>query len=574
MPSPFDCRPFFRLGRSARGGLLLLGLFLEAIGATAARAEGLEFVYPSSPFPWFVAEVLGVLLLVAVAILLYLLRYILGDKQIRLGADLQKSLEKSYLERQREEFKKKSEALNERIRAVRNQLSTLFTKVKNLSTTLDPEQLFQNINDMLVQEVGVSKFILFLHDREKQELYPCRWQGFPDSIKGTLIIPLHQPHFLTFAFQRRRPVYRLAATDDLETRPLIDLPPLPGTLLALPIHTQTESLGVIHLEAFQGERQEIDEADLRFLTSLGSFMGMALANANILLQTRDELTSTRQLTEQQLQEKKRLKEIFSRYTSPELVETIMKNPGSIRMGGTTKTATILFSDIAGFTRFSSRLTPEQVVHAINEYLSRMTEIVLDNNGEIDKFIGDAVMARFGVLADLPLPGLSAVRAALAMLEEVRHLQARWAQEGREGFSIRIGIATGPVLAGNIGSERRSEFTVMGTTVNLASRLEALNKELKSSLLIDEPTYEQISNEVRAVPRENVAIRGLEGTMRVYEVLGYREEAGVRGRGKIIRMKDKMAAGRSGQPPAEPLPAEPVSDATPEPVQDHRPGGGS
>jgi class 3 adenylate cyclase len=551
----------------------LLSLFLGAVGATAARAEGLEFVYPSSPFPWFVAEVLGVVLLVAVAIILYLLRYILGDKQIRLGADLQKSLEKSYLERQREEFKKKSEALNERIRAVRNQLSTLFTKVKNLSTTLDPEQLFQNINDMLIQEVGVSKFILFLYDREKQELYPCRWQGFPDSIKGTLGIPLHQPHFLTFAFHRRRPVYRLAATDDLETRSLIDQPPLPGTLLALPIHTQTESLGVIHLEAFQDERQEIDEADLRFLTSLGSFMGMALANANILLQTREELTSTKQLTEQQLQEKKRLKEIFSRYTSPELVETIMKNPGSIRMGGTTKTATILFSDIAGFTRFSSRLTPEQVVHAINEYLSRMTEIVLDNNGEIDKFIGDAVMARFGVLADLPLPGLSAVRAALAMLEEVRHLQARWAQEGREGFSIRIGIATGPVLAGNIGSERRSEFTVMGTTVNLASRLESLNKELKSSLLVDEPTYEQVSNEVRAVPRENIAIRGLEGTMRVYEVLGYREEAGTRGRAKIIRMKDKVATGRPGQAPAEPLPADPAGDPVPEAVEGHRPGGG-
>ena len=136
----------------------------------------------------------------------------------------------------------------------------------------------------------------------------------------------------------------------------------------------------------------------------------------------------------------------------------------------------------------------------------MTEIVLDNNGEIDKFIGDAVMARFGVLADLPSAPLAAVRAALAMLEEVRHLQARWAQEGREGFSIRIGIATGPVLAGNIGSERRSEFTVMGTTVNLASRLEALNKELKSSLLVDEPTYELISNEVRAVPRENVKVR--------------------------------------------------------------------
>ncbi len=550
-----------------------VGIVLVNVLAPPTWAEGLEFVYPSNPFPWFVVEILGVLLLLAIAGILYLLRYVLGDNQIKIGPDLKRTLEKSYVEKQREEFKKKSEALNERIRAVRNQLSTLFSKVKNLSTTLDPEELFKNINDMLVQEVGASKFILFLYDRGKQELYPCRWRGFPDTIQRTLVIPLSQPHFLTFAFTRRRPVYRLAATEDLETRPLVDLAPLPGTLLALPIHTPSESLGVVHFETFQDERQEIDEADLRFLTSLGSFMGMALSNANILLQTRDELTSTRQLTERQLQEKKRLKEVFSRYTSAELVETIMKNPGSIHMGGTTKTATILFSDIAGFTKFSSKLTPEQVVHAINEYLSRMTEIVLDNNGEIDKFIGDAVMARFGVLADLPMPGLSAVRAALAMLEEVRHLQARWAQEGREGFRIRIGIATGPVLAGNIGSERRSEFTVMGTTVNLASRLESLNKELNSSLLVDETTYEQISNEVRAVPRENVSIRGLEGAMRVYEVQGYREESGSTGRGKIIRMKDKVWQGKTARPAVAPLPAEPPVEGDPELPKERLPGRG-
>lgn len=557
-----------------RASWVLAGFVLGVMGVKPAwGSEDLTFILPASPFPWLVAEVLGVLLVGAIGLNILLLRVVLGSKKVTLSKELQKSLEKTYLEKQREDFKRKSEALQDKIKAVRHQLSVLFLKVKTLSTTLDPEQLFNGIVELLTQEIGVARFILFLHDRQKEELFPVRWGGYDGDIGQTCLIKTAHPHFLTFAFQRRRPVYRLAATEDVETRSLIDRPPLPGTMLALPIHTANESLGVLHIESFQDGREEIDDADLRFFTSLGSFIGMALSNANILLQTKEELTSTKQLTEQQLQEKKRLKEIFSRYTSPELVETIMKNPGSICMGGTTKTATILFSDIAGFTRFSSRLTPEQVVHAINEYLSRMTEIVLDNNGEIDKFIGDAVMARFGVLADLPLPGLSAVRAALAMLEEVRHLQARWAQEGREGFCIRIGIATGPVLAGNIGSERRSEFTVMGTTVNLASRLEALNKELGSSLLVDEPTYEQISNEVRAVPRENVAIRGLEGTMRVYEVLGYREEAGARGRGKIIRMKDKMATSRSGQPPAEPLPAEPVSDATPEPVQDHRPGGG-
>jgi adenylate cyclase len=177
------------------------------------------------------------------------------------------------------------------------------------------------------------------------------------------------------------------------------------------------------------------------------------------------------------------------------------------------------------------------------------------------------MARFGVLGNLPASGLSAVRSALAMLDELKRLQALWAQQNREGFSIRIGIATGPVLAGNIGSERRQEFTVMGTTVNLASRLEALNKELHTTILVDEQTYQQISAEVKAVPRENISIRGLDGTMRVYEVLGFREGYG--GKSKIISLKDKIAQNRAGQEKAGSEPRQPMEPA-PEQVERQQP----
>ncbi|NLI77167.1 MAG: GAF domain-containing protein [Candidatus Riflebacteria bacterium] len=543
----------------------------------AAGAGTLEFTYPGSPLPWLVAEILAVLLVVAVGALLFLFRFVLGDKRVRLKEEVRQTLEKTFLEKQREEFKKKTEALNLRVKEVRHQLGSVFIKVKNLATTLDPGQVFQAITEMLSQEIGAARFILFLHDREKNELYPFRWQEYPDSIRETLTIPMATPHFLTFAFRNRRHVYRLAATEDAETRTLVDQPPLTGTLLALPIYTLDETFGVIHIESFRSGREEIDEGDLRFFASLGSFMGMALANANVLLQTRDELTSTKQLTEQQLAEKKRLKEVFSRYTSSELVDSLMKNPGSVRLGGITKTATILFSDIVGFTKFSEKLTPEEVVLSINEYLSRMTEIVLDNNGEIDKFIGDAVMARFGVLADLPSPGLVAVRTAMTMLEEVKRLQAKWLQEGREAFAIRIGVATGPVLAGNIGSERRQEFTVMGTTVNLASRLESLNKELGTSLLIDETTYEQVGDEYRVIPRENISIRGLVGTRRVFEVQPI--VSGAMGpRGKIIQFKDKMGSGKA-EPhlpaPTEKLPVAPGAgspeEAQPSALPEGRPG---
>ncbi len=155
---------------------------------------------------------------------------------------------------------------------------------------------------------------------------------------------------------------------------------------------------------------------------------------------------------------------------------------------------------------------------MNEYLSRMTEVVLDHQGEIDKFIGDAIMARFGVLSELPYPARNAVEAACAMLEELDQLRNEWAARGLDNFNIRIGIATGPVLAGNIGSTRRQEFTVMGTTVNLASRLEALNKETGSRILVDEETFSHLPRGIKFVKREGQRIRGLEEPINVYEII--------------------------------------------------------
>lgn len=182
----------------------------------------------------------------------------------------------------------------------------------------------------------------------------------------------------------------------------------------------------------------------------------------------------------------------------------------------------------------------------------MTEVILENQGEIDKFIGDSVMARFGVLAELPNAPQAAVTAALAMFRELVALQARWLADGRDGFAIRIGIATGPVLAGNIGSERRQEFTVMGTTVNLASRLENLNKELGTSLLVDENTYAAVAGMVAATPRDNIRIRGLDEPINVYEIHGLVEQAAqpaqAAQQAKIISFSSKLAAARHATAP--------------------------
>jgi adenylate cyclase len=211
----------------------------------------------------------------------------------------------------------------------------------------------------------------------------------------------------------------------------------------------------------------------------------------------------------------------------------LKNPDSIDLGGVNKQAAIMFSDIAGFTNFSARMAPKEVVSLMNEYLSRMTEVILDYHGEIDKFIGDAIMARFGVMSELPYPGRNAVEAANAMLQELHSLQNDWAGRGLQTFQIRIGIATGTVLAGNIGSSRRQEFTVMGSTVNLASRLEALNKQYSSKILVDEPTFNQLPKGVKSLKRENVQVRGLDNLINIYEIQEYSSGA------KVISLQQRF-----------------------------------
>lgn len=499
--------------------------------------ENLVFTYPASPFLLGLLIVAGALIMLEVAAFIFILRYLTGDSTAKLPGETRKTLEKNYLDKLRNDFKKKQEQLDSRMKEYRRRFSTLFMKVRHLSTALEPDEIFKGMSELLTQEVGIGRFIIFLYDRERNELYPFRWSGYPEEIKHSLQIPLDQQHVLTFAFRKRQMVYRFLASDDPETRGLVGRPPLENELMAMPIVTTSKAYGVIHVDSFTDGRTEIDEADLRFFQSLGTFIGMALENANILLQTRGELTSTKMLSEKEVAEKKRLQEMFSRYASSELVDTLLRSPGSINLGGATKNATILFSDIAGFTAISSRLTPEGVVKTMNQYLSRMTEVVLNHQGEIDKFIGDAVMARFGVLVDLPNPSLAAVRTAWAMLEELKVLLAEWEKEQKEGFTIRIGIASGPVLAGNIGSERRMEFTVMGSTVNLASRLENLNKELQTTILVDESTFQAVKNDFRAVPRENISIRGLEGQITVYEVLGPHEGAK---RSKVVPLRDKRS----------------------------------
>jgi adenylate cyclase len=218
--------------------------------------------------------------------------------------------------------------------------------------------------------------------------------------------------------------------------------------------------------------------------------------------------------------KRELKRAFSKFLSPEMVDTIARDAASFRQTAERRELTVLFSDIRGFTTLSEALPPEEVSRLLNEYLREMVEVVFRHGGTLDKYIGDAVMAFYGA----PLPradhALAACRTALDMMASLERLNAKWGEAGRPRLDIGIGISTGEVVVGFIGDyERRMEYTVIGDTVNLASRLEGLNKEKGTHILVSEFTRARAGDKIRATPLGDVRVKGKERAVSIYALEG-------------------------------------------------------
>jgi len=221
-------------------------------------------------------------------------------------------------------------------------------------------------------------------------------------------------------------------------------------------------------------------------------------------------------------EKDRVRDLFSRYVSPEYVSRLADDYQNVKLGGERIPVTLLFSDIRGFTSLSERLDPEVVIEMLNEYLDKMAEVVFRYGGTLDKFIGDAVMAFWNAPVRVDDHPVRAVEAALDMMEELGSLNERWAaMDAPAQLAIGIGINTGEAIVGNIGSlERKLDYTAIGDTVNLASRLEGLNKTYGSSIIISEGTKRELPDGAYALePIDEVKVKGKEKAVQIYELKG-------------------------------------------------------
>lgn len=215
---------------------------------------------------------------------------------------------------------------------------------------------------------------------------------------------------------------------------------------------------------------------------------------------------------------KKIENVLSKYISKDIKNKILKSNTDIGLGGKRAEITVMFADIRGFTSLSETMKAEDVSQLLNEYFTELEPVITKYNGVINKFIGDAVLVIFGDPEQDKHHAKNAVKCAYELRKKVKEIKERWVQEGKPKIDIGIGINTGEAFIGNVGTKNRFEYTVIGDTVNIASRIEDYNKIYKTHVLISENTYSKISDIVDVIKIREVSIKGKRHKINIYEVL--------------------------------------------------------
>ncbi|MEW6658706.1 MAG: adenylate/guanylate cyclase domain-containing protein [Thermodesulfobacteriota bacterium] len=222
-------------------------------------------------------------------------------------------------------------------------------------------------------------------------------------------------------------------------------------------------------------------------------------------------------------QKHAIRGMFAQYMSEVVISHLLEHPEKLKLGGERRRVTLFFSDLAGFTTLSERLDPETVVGLLNDYLSRMTDIILEEEGTVDKFEGDAIMAFWGAPLDQEDQAVLACRAALRQAAALQDLNRLFAQRHLPLLNLRMGLHTGEAIVGNLGSQKRFDYTVIGDTVNLASRLEGLNKFYGTAIMASEATVQECRDLLEFRELDWVAVKGRAAPVTVYEVMALKGE---------------------------------------------------
>lgn len=245
------------------------------------------------------------------------------------------------------------------------------------------------------------------------------------------------------------------------------------------------------------------------------------------------ITSYKYFTEER--KKQELKGTFAKYVSPAVVDEILKDPENIELGGKKVELTVIFSDVRGFTTISEKLDPRALSELLNSYLTPMTDLVFETKGTLDKYMGDAIMAFWGAPIPLEDHPKRAATCALLMLKKLKELQEEYAKKGLPSIDIGIGLNTGDMSVGNMGSNTVRSYTVMGDAVNLGSRLEGINKEYGTRIIISEFTQKRIADEFVTREVDWVRVKGKAQPVRIFELIGNRAPGPLQADSNLLRL---------------------------------------
>jgi class 3 adenylate cyclase len=434
--------------------------------------------------------------------------------------------------------------LADQVRARSLKRSTLFVRAMDMLKAESKESFFQTFGEAMIKGFSARRCAFYVYDRAAELLYPKAFEiesarALPHgdaaapagrirevdtpAIRSIRVTP-GEDTLVGFAAKQRVAVSRDQAKTDVTRTHLRSNLPLP-TFACVPVTSQDpvtrepKFIGIIAI----GDVEEAgwSETDYNLLAAAATITGLAFAKLDLFELQAAELASTKELSLKERDQRKQIRAVLDRVVAPEVAEQLLTGPDSL-IRGELLDASVLFADVRGFTTYSEKRSPVEVVAVLNEYLSAMTDVIRAHGGIVDKFVGDQIVAFWGALPRRADHAERAVRAALEMRGALARLVERWRAAGKEPLAMGMGVSTGQVLCGCIGSAKKLDFTVMGDTVNLGARLESLTRKFPHDLVVSEETHAAVAGIVDAEELGEVTVNGKTRPSKIFGIRALRQ----------------------------------------------------
>src|SRR4051794_4923586 len=382
-----------------------------------------------------------------------------------------------------------------------NILSALYEMSKTLGSVFDLNAIFEKATDIIFRSTPADRVVALLAEQDGSEnLTPIAMRARDNKLEaharrlsiGRTITRKVMKDRVALLSQDAASDEQFAGVDSIVSQGV-------RSTICAPLVAETRVHGALYadrLDPFAAFKPD----DLELISAVAAQTAIAVENAR---------------AHERLAREEVARANYSRFLPEYVVKQMLENPESFKLGGVNQTITVLFADIRGFTRISEHAPPEKIVHLLNRYFSAMTDIIFAHGGTLDKYLGDGLMALFGAPTTTPQDAANAVNAAVAMQRRVIAINVELRMEGLPEIGVGIGLHTGEATVGYVGSERRSEYTAIGDTVNTASRLESNSKG--GEILLSDATAKVAHTRYQLVPRDPISVKNREQPVPLFEV---------------------------------------------------------